>query len=131
MSGLTDHQASRNGDCAKVQNVVATFQLGRAIDLVPLAIALGGRAAPSVFPAMVSRSTDTATANSSFGTGRTVMVGCKSEAHALLAAHMMVWLIHTKMGITCSVFNFTVCNVCLCMQKTADVYMYARGGLTP
>lgn len=62
---------------------------------------------------MVSRSTDTATANSVFGTGRTVMVGCRSEAHALLGAQMMCWLIHEKMGIVCSVFNFNVCNVCI------------------
>jgi TATA-box binding protein (TBP) (component of TFIID and TFIIIB) len=104
------HAASRNGDCAQPQNVVATFQLGCPIDLVPLAVAIGGRAEPSVFPAMVSHSTDTATSNSVFATGRTVEVGCKSEDHALLAAHMLAAKIYELTGQLCGVYNFEVCN---------------------
>ena len=90
---------------------MATFQLGCSIDLVPVAIAMGGRAEHHVFPAMVSHSTDTATSNSVFATGRTVEVGCKSEDHALLAAHMLAFKIYMLTGQICGVHNFEICNV--------------------
>lgn len=106
-----DHLNSRVERGARAYNVVATFSLGRALDQVPLAIALGGRAATSNFPAVVSRSTDTATANSIFSTGRTVMVGCKSEMHALLGAQMIAHEIYTELGILTTVTNFKVRNV--------------------
>ena len=90
---------------------MATVQLGCSIDLVPVAIAMGGRAEHHVFPAMVSHSTDTATSNSVFATGRTVEVGCKSEDHALLAAHMLAFKIYMLTGQICGVHNFEICNV--------------------
>lgn len=108
---LSAHAASRQGECVRVQNVVATFSLGRDIPLVLFGVALGGRSAPAVFPSSVTRSTDTATASSIFNTGRTVEVGCKTEMHARLAAHMLVWEIKKHLNITCSVINFRISNV--------------------
>ena len=124
-----DHLASRTGNCANVHNVVATFMVGHSLDLIPYAIAMHGRAAPANFPAVVSRSTDTATANSVFGTGRTVMVGCKSEMHALLGAQMIAKLIYEQLGICGSVINFKIVNsgkINMCTRRLARTEVVSK-----
>ena len=154
-----DHLASRTGNCANVHNVgqyqlcggsrrssvadrclfiahnlrmftVATFMVGHSLDLIPYAIAMHGRAAPANFPAVVSRSTDTATANSVFGTGRTVMVGCKSEMHALLGAQMIAKLIYEQLGICGSVINFKIVNSVCRVEVPVRIHenKHARAG---
>jgi len=105
------HANSRVGNCISSTNIVATCDFGRVLPLTLLAIAIGGRTDNSVFPACVSCNGALGTVNSVFATGKCVLVGCASENHALLAAHMLAKLIWDTMRISVTVLNFRIRNI--------------------
>ncbi len=97
----------------EVRNVVCTFDLGKAINLAEVAMALLARYEPDVFPAIVSYSKRTCTSAQVFATGKVVIVGCASQDHGMVAAHDLVLMLQLQLELDTSVLNFHVRNIVL------------------
>lgn len=105
------HRRSRVGECVIPSTYFAAFDLGRMLPLTSLAVAAGGRSDRNVFYDLVLRCHDTGTVSNTFSTGNVVVVGCKSENHALLSAYLHAQLISDTIGIHCIPLNITICNM--------------------
>jgi hypothetical protein len=105
------HRRMKHGECIIPSTYVATFNLGRMVPLATLSVALGGRSDHKVFSAVFHRATDTHTVTATFATGNVVIVGCKSEKHALVAAHNHAFLVTTTLHQPCMPINLTICNM--------------------
>jgi hypothetical protein len=101
----------KHGECVIPSTYVATCHLGRRIPLVPLAAALGGRADHSVFSAVFLHCSDTHTVTTTFASGNVVIVGCKTENHAFLAAHIHAYDVSRATNTPCYPINLTICNM--------------------
>lgn len=108
-----------------IKNVVIAFDLGRPLNCVLTAMILRARFDSGVFPAVVSYCKETCTSAQIFGTGRAVIVGCKSNDHGLNAAHLLVHTLFVMMDIDFSVLNFhisnTVCRLSLYFKINLDL----------
>lgn len=94
-----------------LKNVVVTMELGRSnLDLPRVAMIVCGRYG-AAFPAVVCRCFECDTVISIFSTGRVVIVGCRSQNHGLLSAHMLANTLSSRGGLQCTPYNFNVPNL--------------------
>lgn len=101
------------GAVVEENNVVCTFDVGMLINMLLFATFFKARYDKIIFPACVLHLLETITSAQVFRSGKVVLVGCKSEGHALHAAHLFVMSLWKMMGVHGNVYNLAVCN-CVC-----------------
>lgn len=94
-----------------IQNVVATFSLGRRLDLAELTKVTGFmQYNPSKFAAAMVRLRDPATTCMVFASGKVVCTGARSEQLACITSHKLVHLFSRK-GVGLHMQGFVVQNI--------------------
>ena len=76
-----------------------------------MASVLNGRYDPTRFPAALSYQAETLSSAQIFGTGKVVLVGCKTQNTALLAAHWLPCTLYALLGIRTYMYNFSIRNI--------------------
>ncbi len=94
-----------------VQNCVCTLWTGRELHLRNIAMKVGGKYDPTIFPALVSASRFPKATNSVFTSGRIVSTGAKSLEEGLLAVYKFLFYLQQVFGDHLTVFNFTCTNI--------------------
>lgn len=105
------HRRSRFQHCVTVANWVAKFDLGRALYLTTLALAMGSRVDFKSFAEMITRNADVHTTSDVFESGHSLAIGCQTEDHAMLTALLLRRAIFHATNQLVGVYNFGICNL--------------------